>query len=296
MTERKFILGSKWVYCKIYIGERSADMLLSGELRSLAMELEKSSVCDKWFFIRYRDNDGFHIRLRIHIESPSYTGTVISGVYRTLQPAVSERKIASIKYDTYSRELERYGCSGYDRTEDLFWLDSRAIMDLLYTLRLTNNADLRWKAGMLLVDDILDAYGVSLSGRLHFIESRRDAFRQEFGYNNIQYIRILNDRYRKVRDEIRNTMDTRLSGSLADSILDNRKVSMSRIFSSVKKTLDVNTEDYISSIMHMSMNRLFASSNRLCEMVIYDYLARHYESSLARIKYNNPINNTLNHD
>lgn len=295
MTERKFIPGSEWVYCKIYTGERSADMLLSGELRSFVLGMEKSSVCDKWFFIRYRDNDGFHIRLRIHVVSTSEIGTIISGIYSTLQPAVSERKIAAIKYDTYSRELERYGCTGYDRTEDLFWLDSSAIMDLLYSLRPTNNADLRWEAGLLLADDILDAYGVSLSGRLHFIESRRDAFRQEFGYNDIKYIRILNDRYRKVRDEIRNTMDTRLSGSLADSILDNRKASMSRIFSSVKKTLDVNAEDYISSIMHMSMNRLFASSNRLCEMVIYDYLARYYESALARIKYNN-LTNTLYHD
>lgn len=63
---RKFIPGSEWVYCKIYAGEHQIDTLLGTVVYDLVGGLKSEGRIDKWFFIRYRDESGFHLRLRLH--------------------------------------------------------------------------------------------------------------------------------------------------------------------------------------------------------------------------------------
>ena len=69
-------------------------------------------------------------------------------------------------------------------------------------------------------------------------------------------------------------------------VLNERKTHMIQIFKLINKELDIDIDDYLSSITHMTINRLFITNNRLCELVIYDYLYRFYDSIIARLKYN----------
>ena len=68
-------------------------------------------------------------------------------------------------------------------------------------------------------------------------------------------------------------------------VLNERKTHMIQIFKLIKKELDIDIDDYLSSITHMTINRLFITKNRFCELVIFDYLYRYYDSSIAQLKY-----------
>ena len=47
MIQRQFILGSEWVFCKIYTGEKNADTILSKDILSINNILFQKKAIDK---------------------------------------------------------------------------------------------------------------------------------------------------------------------------------------------------------------------------------------------------------
>jgi thiopeptide-type bacteriocin biosynthesis protein len=77
MVQRKFITGEEWLYLKIYAGLGFQDKLLLNEIPDIAEGLYTDKIIDKFFFVRYTDRDGPHLRLRFHILDTSATFTII---------------------------------------------------------------------------------------------------------------------------------------------------------------------------------------------------------------------------
>lgn len=285
MIQRRFILGSEWIYCKIYTGEKNADTILSNDILEINRTLFKQNKIDKFFFIRYSDVD-FHIRLRYHVTSGENITSIINLLYQKLNHNIQNRRIQKLTYDTYVREVERYGASTYEYTETLFSIDSQSIiciLNLIYSH--PDKYDLRWKIALLLLDDTLDAAAYTLEQKKEFVEKRRDAYRREFGITNTEAIRQLNNKFRTNRANIVNTMQRDLPEVILQ-VLSERKKHLMHVLKETDDILEVNLYDYLSSITHMTVNRFFMTKNRLCEMVVFDYLYRYYDSSLARLKYN----------
>lgn len=284
MIQRQFILGSEWVFCKIYTGEKNADTILSKDILSINNILFQKKAIDKCFFIRYTDVS-FHIRLRYHVTSDEYIVAIINLLCAKFNPFIQNRRIHKITYDTYIREIERYGANTYKQTEDIFSIDSQSIINILNIIYpLSDKYGLRWKTALLLIDDTLDAAEYTLELKKEFCEKRRDAYRHEFGITRIETIRQFNNKFRANRISIVHTMHREMPEAILQ-VLNERKTHMIQIFKLIKKELDIDIDDYLSSITHMTINRLFITKNRFCELVIFDYLYRYYDSSIAQLKY-----------
>ena len=277
--------GDEWVYCKIYSGELMLEKILTHKVNDVVKKFEDCGLMDKWFFIRYRDSEGSHLRLRFHSSIKTNLHQIQDILKESFSEMIISKEVAKVVFDTYSREYERYGYSVYPEVEKIFKVDSTAIIGLLSSLSLNEDKETkRWLNALVLVDDTLSAYGLDINKKFLLMRQQRDSFRKEFGFTTIPYIRQLNNKYRESRSLIQQALESDLLSEYADLLLV-RKYNIKEIvdkLSSGNRALLVRS---LPSMIHMSMNRLFVSSNRLCEMLIYDFLCRYYESLIAQAKY-----------
>lgn len=285
MEKRKYMSGDEWVYCKIYSGELMLEKILTHKVNDVVKKFEDCGLMDKWFFIRYRDSEGSHLRLRFHSSIKTNLHQIQDILKESFSEMIISKEVAKVVFDTYSREYERYGYSVYPEVEKIFKVDSTAIIGLLSSLSLNEDKETkRWLNALVLVDDTLSAYGLDINKKFLLMRQQRDSFRKEFGFTTIPYIRQLNNKYRESRSLIQQALESDLLSEYADLLLV-RKYNIKEIvdkLSSGNRALLVRS---LPSMIHMSMNRLFVSSNRLCEMLIYDFLCRYYESLIAQAKY-----------
>lgn len=285
MEKRKYMSGDEWVYCKIYSGELMLEKILTHKVNDVVKKFEDCGLMDKWFFIRYRDSEGSHLRLRFHSSIKTNLHQIQDILKESFSEMIISKEVAKVVFDTYSREYERYGYSVYPEVEHIFKVDSTSIIDLLSSISLTEEKETkRWLNALILVDDTLSAYGLDDNQKLVLMRQQRESFRQEFGFTTIPFIKQLNNKYRENRSLIQQALEGDLLNEYAD-VLQTRKNNIRDI---VDKIISEDREHLVRSlpsVIHMSMNRLFVSSNRLCEMLIYDFLCRYYESIIARAKY-----------
>lgn len=280
MVERKYMLGSDWVYCKIYTGKRQADILLATTLFHLIKEIESSHYIDKWFFIRYTDNSGFHLRIRLHLICNDSLSQIILLLKTILKPLIDSGLVSNCSFDMYNRELERYGAKTYSFSETLFYIDSLAIIRIINYYN-GDDSEL-WKVALLLVDKYLDSFGLNCENKSVFSQNRCDAYRTEFNINNSWQLKDINNAYRKERRVIDSIMQKGIGSLTVDEIIQWRTINFKTIFESINWQLEVPLSDYLFSVVHMTINRLFRTNNRLCEMIIYEYLNKYYISLLKR--------------
>ncbi len=282
MITRKYILGSEWGYCKIYTGAKNADMLLVDIIYPLMSNLEEEELIDKWFYIRYVDST-FHIRLRFHLKDSNKLGNIIYRIYCKINTCIQNRSVSSLVYDTYSREVERYGEENYDETETLFYYDSKYLLEIIQaTLKYPYDDSFRWRIALAMTNDLFDVIGMDLYERLLFSERARNEFRREFGFMNKSTIEQFNRKARKYRKLIESSVSKNGFTVEVNQLLDKRKIDISMLLAPLRNIQARRNEYYIGSIIHMTINRLFISSNRLYEMMIYDFLYRYYKSLLNR--------------
>ena len=204
--ERIFIPGSRWLFFKLYTGTQSADILLTRHIGPFVRRLRESGAIDDFFFIRYTD-PLFHLRLRLHLPDTSRYGEVFGAFYETFQPCVESRLVTTIACDTYVREVERYGGEAIEPTERLFGCDSACIIRILELLRQQGqfgtypSEEIRWRLGLLLNDDLLDAFGLSLTEKTALVAEAAKGYKAEFGFTAHRSTKQINDKYRVLRPE-----------------------------------------------------------------------------------------------
>lgn len=280
--QRIFIPGSEWLYLKVYTGPKSAENILINYLYPALVELKAKDIVRDFFFIRYND-PSFHIRFRIKIKNVSEYGIVFTQIEQILYSCVDNGLINNVQYDTYHRELERYGEQYISEVEAIFCIDSRSIINLLQIMIENGVADEdRWKLSLLLIDDLMSAFSNSIAENRSLMEQMSNDFKSEFGFTTHTYTKQLNDKYRKFRHTIENTLQCK-----DETLTIYRKITLDRkeAISKISTKFDYgsyNKPNLLYSLIHMTINRLFRSKNRLSELVIYDYLSRYYTSQLVK--------------
>lgn len=289
--QRIFIPGDRWLYIKIYTGNKTADKILTKVIAPVVKELRKQGVIGKWFFIRYADPN-FHLRVRFYLSDINRNGEVMVLLYKKLEQYVKHRLIWNIQYDTYNRELERYGNDLITEAESIFQTDSDCIISLIRKLNVLPDENYRWMIALKMMDWFLSSFHYDLTGKHQFFISRSEAFKREFGFNE-HNAKQFNTKYREHKKTI--------EAVLKDSITDDNFLSLylplkkstgqleplaEAIIKKTERRKDITVDSLIGSYIHMMLNRLFRSKNRKHELVLYDFMRRYYESEMARAKYN----------
>ncbi|MCA8832852.1 lantibiotic dehydratase [Hymenobacter pini] len=299
-VQRTFALGSEWTYLKVYCGAKWADRILTEHLLPCIQELEAQHGLRRWFFIRYNDPKP-HLRLRLqHDAEPGQLAAIIARLHQALAPLQQERVVQSIQYDTYHRELERYGTATIGFSETFFHYDSKAVAGFLNLIEGDEGEHFRWLFAVRGVDQLLSDFNLSLPDKLALTEHIYQAFFQEFN-GNAQLKHQLNDKYREVSRTLTSFLDPANDTPYIQEAVDlfnNRSVALRAAYDELQSTwathypgrnVAASISELLPSYLHMFLNRIFIADQRLHELVVYHYLTKYYASALARTKQRQPV-------
>lgn len=281
MVQRKFIVGSEWLYYKIYCGARTADSILLDYLKPALEELTTEKHIKQWFFIRYNDPDN-HIRLRLQLKDTNKIGLVIQSLRLLFEPLLANRTIHKIQLDTYTRELERYGTTTISLAEELFCIDSRFILN---ALNLIADQELLLLIMLKNIDQLLASFELNLHEKRAFSRQQMQYYKQEFETTKTVH-KQLAQKYRKQRLAITTFMNTQQSVYIPlDKLLKDKQLEESNLIQQLmaKRTAagELATAQ-LASLIHMSVNRCFRTQQRLYELLMYDFLVRYYTSEIGK--------------
>lgn len=291
-VERDFLPGSEWLFAKIYASPSFVDRLLVTEIKPLAASALASGAADRWFFIRYGDPH-WHLRLRFHGDPKKLSAQVLPELWTCLEPHKKEGRIWRMQFDTYERELERYGgTEGMRIAERLFWYDSELVLELLAAISEQLSGEIRWHMAVVSVDSLLNGLGLDLSNRRKLLNDVGRMQEQRFGVQQ-SYRQQVSEKFRNQRHRLESLVEATDDSSgfpaPAQAALAGFADQMKTIHSELDDARKAGTlakpiEDLAGSYVHMHLNRMFRSAANAQEMVLYDFLARTYDSKMAREK------------
>lgn len=280
--QRFFTTGSNWLYYKIYCGAKIGDQFLAENIKEITDELIVNNAIKKWFFIRYSDSQGQHIRLRFELKKDNDVSQITKLIYNTTQSFIKDGLVHKVQTDTYQREIERYGKASMELSETLFYYDSKTILNFIALIEGDEGELFRWLFALKYIDSLLNSFDLDLTQKIKFTASNAAAFLQEFGGNKSTKDEV-NKKYRENKELIAGFMNE--SNEVEDWLIlfdiiktaeEERKELCSEIKEIVLKEQEFSLEFILSSYVHMSVNRLFRSKQRKNEMVIYDFLNKFY--------------------
>jgi len=262
MIARKFIPGTEWLYLKIYTGSKTADVILLESLKPLIEQLQ-------------RNDPKPHLRIRFKLTDLNNYNEILEKINRALKDFIDSREIANVVFDTYNREIERYGKNTIKNAEELFHKSSELILNFL-----DYDDDEKIIISMFYIDQLLSKINRSETEKLDWIKNYNNSFKHEFKADknlNSQ----LDKKYRDLKPKY-------LSCINCNEFEEMRKLIVSNILESNStletiKQYSISLQDFFQSIFHMYINRIFISEQRLFEMVVYDYLTRYYKSKIFMI-------------
>ncbi|MEU9047819.1 MULTISPECIES: lantibiotic dehydratase [unclassified Kitasatospora] len=170
--------GSDWLYLKLYGSPWQQDELIAGPLRTFAEFATAAGLADNWFFIRYSDTDS-HLRIRFHGERSALLGPLMDQACRWAEDLLATGAATRLAFDTYEREVERYGGNdGVRVAEEVFGADSTSVAWLLQAGEEEEIPLDRTALAVSSVDDLLDTLGLSEPERLAFLRGAAETTRE----------------------------------------------------------------------------------------------------------------------
>ncbi|MCB5906070.1 lantibiotic dehydratase [Streptomyces pinistramenti] len=122
--------GGEWLYAALYAPAERHEELLAVHLHALLNGLP--AEVDRWFFLRYRDAHGAHLRIRFHAPPEVLAGQLLPQLHAAAGTLRSSRLVGRVVWDTYDPELERYGGpEAIAAAERVFHADSVAVLEHL---------------------------------------------------------------------------------------------------------------------------------------------------------------------
>jgi lantibiotic biosynthesis protein len=287
---RCFPPGSEWLYAKLYGGEAAADQLLIRLVAPVVDAALASGAADGWFFIRYGDPDR-HLRVRLHGDPERLSAEVLPRLEAAVAGAFDAGRVWRLQLDTYEREVERYGGDrGIAPAEQVFRVDSDAVLAILRSLSGESGLDRRWRLALPGMDLLFDALGLDLEEKRSVTRAAREAFAGEFGVGGA-FRGAVGRRYRADRADLEALLDPdqtpppELAAGMA--ALHRRSQQLAPVAAELgdlarRGQLSVPLTDLARSYAHMHVNRLLRSAHRAQELVLYELLDRWYSSQLGR--------------
>ena len=74
------------------------------------------------------------------------------------RPYIEQDLIWKVQVDSYQREIERYGIGAMEQAEELFFHDSRMIVDMLDMIAGDEGEKYRWFFALRAIDTLLDDF------------------------------------------------------------------------------------------------------------------------------------------
>lgn len=290
-AKRKYSIYSEWLYFKIYCGPKMAENLLSGALLSFIDQKENKNLFEYFFFIRYKDDSGNHLRLRFFNKDLNKQLSLLKEIMLVLQPYVDDGLVERVVIDSYFREIERYGDSLIEQAEQLFYNDSLAVMRFINLLDDSSEPE-KYKLLFAVrgIDIFLSDFNLKIDERVELLKQIISSFSNEFwGDPSLQ--KQLNSKYRKYQQSIfshmDNVQDIKNEIEEAVSIFKIRSDMNAPVIQNLVSKLSLNPKKelfkLLPSYIHMFINRLFIANQRKYELVVCHFLD-HYYSSLIAIK------------
>jgi thiopeptide-type bacteriocin biosynthesis protein len=277
-AERNFILGSSWLYLKIYCTPAAANGLIAGKILPAMRALLKKEA-KSWFFIRYSDTS-HHIRLRILVNEGGM-GEVVRKLRSRFLGLVRSQVVRSYEADVYTREIERYGSRYIVPAEWLFHCSSELVAGFL-----RNNIEGAFTPEQLAIPScllLLEQFFPNSEGQLAFLERVNASFQKEFRADRA--LRLdLDKLYREIRGHFAGAAEG--AGAILSLGLGNQWAAFARqgrkIAGLCRKEEGSKRATLLADLLHMHLNRLFAARQREQEMVLYYCLLKYKNSQLAR--------------
>ncbi len=289
---RVFPPGSEWLYAKLYAGSSSADQLLRDLVAPVVRQALGSGAADSWFFIRYGDPE-WHVRLRVHGPPHRLHAEVMPMLNAAAAPFMSSGLLWRVQFDTYEREVERYG--GGDAivlAEGIFRADSEAVLSIVEAFEGNAGLEARWRLALRGIDALMSDCGLDLPARHSLTQGMLEGFGGEME-PDLNLRRQLGQRYRRERRMIAELLEagpeeggvlspglaaiTRRSESIVPLVAELRERARASFSGTTPTSL-------LPSLIHMHVNRILRSAQRAQEFILYDLLARHYEALEARLR------------
>jgi thiopeptide-type bacteriocin biosynthesis protein len=290
--QRRFPLGSAWLYAKLYTGPATLDQVLRDVVGPVVETVLRAGTADRWFFVRFGDPD-WHLRVRFHGPPERLHGEVLPVLQAAAAPLMDDGRLRRVQLDTYEREVERYGgAEGIVLAERLFHADSEAVLALAPLFPEDARGDVRWRFAVVGMDLLLTDLGFDLETRRAVIRKTRDTFAAEF-HADAGFKHQLGNKFRAERKSLEALLDgaadadTRLAPGL--EVLRRRSEQLAPVVAELQASaragrLAVPLTELAPSYLHMHANRVLRSAHRAQELVLYDFLTRLYESQAARAK------------
>ncbi len=273
---RNFILGDEWVYLKVYSGPKILEKILINEIYDLVLQQYEEKSIDKFFFIRYYDED-YHLRLRFHVIKQEAVEKIIMKINSILTPYLHSGVVWKVVYDTYMRELERYGSSTIEETETIFFFNSMIVIESfknIINIGSEFGEDTIWLYAIKLVNDFLNDFDINNEHKIKILGDYSETMNKEFNVNKNDRT-VLNDIYRSKRFEIESMLNTKLLLVLDKrlNLYRNNEVYKHAINTILEKkqseNLEIHFDSLLQSFIHMINNRVFRTNQRQNEMFIY---------------------------
>ena len=284
---RRFPPGSEWLYLKLFTGQATADQVLAGLAPALSQALA-SGRADSWHFIRYGDPD-WHVRLRVHGPPEALLSDVLPRLRDLTAPLLAAGLVWRTQLDTYEREVERYGGpAGIADCERIFHADSEAVAQIIRQLPGDAGAELRWRAGLLGIDQLLGDLGLTLAEKRDLAWAARQGYGREMGAG-AGFQHAISARFRKERPSLEPLLagaGQAVPGEMAGCLqaLERRSAAIAEPARRLRALTDTGPgrPALAMSLAHMHVNRLLRSAQRAQELVLYEMLDRLYTSRAAR--------------
>lgn len=211
---------------------------------------------------------------------------------RAAAPLLEEGALWRLQFDTYEREVERYGgAEAMLLAEQLFQADSAAVMRITEMLETDDvGLDERWRLTLCGVDMLLDDFGLGIEAKRDLLRLERDNLLKAYGAN-ADMTRQLAVKFRSERESLEKLLSagraTRHPLAPGLKVLRARSRQLKAIaagLNDLERELRLSTPlpELLASFTHMHANRLLRSAQRQQEFVIHDFLIRLYDSRIAR--------------
>lgn len=277
---KNFVLGSDFIYLKLYTGPFFADNILR-KICDEVISLYDEKKISMFFFIRYLDPD-YHIRFRIKLSNFDNTLYVIRKINFRLQQEI-EAGVVKIVYDTYCREIERYGLKNIESIEHLFYYDSLSYIKFIEKYYESENFNINinyYKLGYIFhnILRIIKDFGIQREAEYKLVKKIVEAYEIEFNKDS-----ALNKALqKKFKKEISNIKNLSTSSIVANILTEKSVLSKSHIEYLLSINNDTEIDRLVCNYIHLCCNRTFDYDFRKCEYIVYDLLYRFLKEELFR--------------
>ena len=279
---RRCTPGSGWTFVNAYAAPTAIDRILLDVLpRSLA-ELAAGGALRGWFFVRYSEPE-WHLRWRIHANSPEQSTFVIAKVRAALDPLVDNGTVWRWQLDTYVPELARYGGpEGIAAAESVFHGDSSAVVAALSSVQTSD--DERLLATVVGADALLADLGLGVRERLDLVGLHGRPFDRT---SRLDAQRVGREVYGRARAQLQTQLGRSPDEPSSWAYWDVRSRAIRPFISTLvalreRHLLTTSWDALAGSFLHMHVNRMARQDHAVVELVVRDVLRRAYDEALRR--------------